>query len=62
MIMRNDDDAFPDWPPQTSASTRAEGERAYGSTGQLFIVQNRQWVRVRKPRLVSAPPSAGNAS
>lgn len=47
-------DEAPDWPPQGSAWRFQEGHRQHGSTGQLFEVQNGQWVRIRvgKPKLV----------
>lgn len=38
---------MPDWPPQASASVFDEGHQSYGSTGQLWVVKNRQWARVR---------------
>ncbi len=41
---------FPDWPPTISAIGLAEGERRQGSTGQLWEVNNHQWVRARKDR------------
>lgn len=43
----------PTWEPQRSAVGVPDGERAYGSTGQLFEARNGQWVRVveNDPRL-----------
>lgn len=35
----------PDWPPRMSASGLRDGTLCNGSTGQLFEVQNGQWVR-----------------
>jgi hypothetical protein len=48
----------PDWPPARSAIGLQDGERHYGSTGQLFEVRNQQWVRVRSDleRHESDPP------
>lgn len=46
-------DEMPDWPPAGPAWMRSEGAFAYGSTGQKFVVQNGQWLRVRKPKLVN---------
>jgi hypothetical protein len=37
----------PDWPPAESALTHPEGTRKHGSTGQEWVVQNRQWVRLK---------------
>lgn len=37
---------MPDWPPQASAIGLPEGERRYGSTGQLFEVKNGRWERL----------------
>lgn len=37
-----------EWPPRQSASEMQDGEMARGSTGQLFIVKNHQWVRATK--------------
>jgi hypothetical protein len=39
---------MPDWPPRASAIGLPDGERRYGSTGQLFEVNNGQWIRVRQ--------------
>lgn len=36
----------PDWPPRDSAWRFDEGTLKYGSTGQLFEVRHRRWVRV----------------
>lgn len=50
----------PDWPPTSSAGYFKEGERRYGSTGQLFEVRNQQWVRVQddhKPHMVDKDPA-----
>lgn len=41
----------PDWPPAASAIGRPAGERAYGSTGQLFESTGQQWVRVETARV-----------
>jgi hypothetical protein len=38
---------MPDWPPHASALHFSEGHQSYGSTGQLFVVKNGQWERVR---------------
>ena len=35
-----------EWPPARSAVGLADGDRAHGSTGQLFEARNGQWVRV----------------
>lgn len=42
---------MPDWPPARSAVGLPDGERAYGSTGQLFEVENGRWKRVLPPLL-----------
>lgn len=38
-----------DWPPQGSSIELPEGEFRRGSTGQLFVVKNGRWERVREP-------------
>lgn len=43
-------DKAPDWMPAASAFDFPEGERRYGSTGQVWQVRNRQWVRIVKPK------------
>jgi hypothetical protein len=45
-------DSAPDWPPQTSAIGVPNGTFMRGSTGQLFVANDGQWVRVRKPTRV----------
>jgi len=55
----------PDWPPRDSAWEYPEGTQKYGSTGQLFEVRNKQWVRVKvhhlsaDPLIVESPPQGG---
>lgn len=44
-------DRMPDWPPAGSAWNLPEGTQRYGSTGQLFEVRNKQWVRVEKGKV-----------
>ena len=44
---KTQDDKTPDWPPRRSAVGLPEGELGYGSTGQLWAVNNGQWIRVR---------------
>lgn len=51
--MRMSDDDAPDWPPVSSAPEVNDGERRYGSTGQLWQARNGQWVRLKKPAAVS---------
>lgn len=47
-----------DWPPTDSAWRHAEGFTKYGSTGQLWQVRNKQWVRVKdKPNREPRPAS-----
>lgn len=41
-----DERQMPDWLPQGSAWSLPEGTRSFGSTGQLFEVKGRRWVRV----------------
>jgi hypothetical protein len=43
----------PDWPPRVSAFDFPEGTKRRGSTGQLFHVKDRQWVRIADPVGVS---------
>jgi hypothetical protein len=42
----SEDANAPDWPPMMSATRLRNGLRRHGSTGQLFEVQNKQWVRI----------------
>lgn len=44
---------IPDWPPKGSATGVADGTFRRGSTGQLFVANGGQWVRVRKPAPVT---------
>lgn len=41
-----DERTMPDWLPQGSARSLPEGTRRHGSTGQLFEVQSKRWVRI----------------
>lgn len=52
------DDA-PDWPPRASASDYADGFRCFSSVGQVWVVRGGQWLRIKRPRLITpdgAPP------
>lgn len=52
-------DDSPDWPPVHSAWQLPEGKRRYGSTGQLWEVRDRQWVRIIEPEPPKAAPDRG---
>ncbi len=55
-------DQQPDWPPPQSAFLLDEGTRKYGSTGQLWQVRNRQWVRIKPLAVQDPPPGEPKAS
>jgi len=52
---------MPDWPPRSSAWVYTEGTSKRGSTGQLWEVRNRQWVRLEDER-PSEPPTESRGS